>query len=724
MDELLAKADVTLAQHLQDVLRFGNEIAKFFEVDDDLYRKALLACALHDIGKATKSFQKHIKEEQKTSGKRSIRAFPHALASMPLVLVAESLMDKCEGKRVPELYATATVLSHHTPLHPHTFLGYQQADYDPKLWEVLSELWTKLQELMGSGLPSLADVRQCAQSLMQEALSALLDDASSGQSIRARMHQLDVGRYAQVKSILHLSDWLASAKLPDTSVLTMDDAPQRLQSSCDGLSLYEFQKQCDTHSGQDVHLRAPTGTGKTEALLLWASKAKRIIYLLPTQATTNAMWRRLCRIFGDDKVALVHAKAGYILLSEDEETSRDRLLGSVFARPVTVATLDQYLLAHLNGRHWEERRSLARKSALIIDEVHTYEPYTLGLLLEAIGCEKPALLAIASATLPNALRALLPSAHLVEAESELWHRCRHQIVLHDDLLSEGIEQAVEQARMGKNVLVIANTIADAQLIYKRISEELGWTCTRLLHSRYTLRDRQTKEQAVQKPEPGTILVATQVVEVSLDISYDLLLTELAPLDALIQRMGRVNRKGDKPPANVFIYTQSTEGSITVYGEHVLQRTLDILRQLPSQPTDKDLLEATEQLYEYVTNQKDWQDELNDGKQTLREIHNVLGCYTIDLTDEEMRHRFKSRRGQVHIDVLPSQFIQEAYQLRDRNELWRIVELLVPVPFYWTKWENTRRAFAPCSDLGVYVTDLKYDGEYGLQLESNVKAFFD
>jgi len=56
----------------------------------------------------------------------------------------------------------------------------------------------------------------------------------------------------------------------------------------------------------------------------------------------------------------------------------------VFAKPVTTATLDQYLLAHLNGRHREERRSLARHATIILDEVHAYEPYTLGILLEAL----------------------------------------------------------------------------------------------------------------------------------------------------------------------------------------------------------------------------------------------------------------------------------------------------------------------------------------------------
>ena len=68
---------------------------------------------------------------------------------------------------------------------------------------------------------------------------------------------------------------------------------------------------------------------------------------------------------------------------------------------MTIATLDQFLMAHLHGRHWEERQTLARPTTVILDEIHAYEPYTLGLLLEALRRERPARLALASATLPT-----------------------------------------------------------------------------------------------------------------------------------------------------------------------------------------------------------------------------------------------------------------------------------------------------------------------------------
>ena len=522
--------------------------------------------------------------------------------------------------------------------------------------------------------------------------------------------------------MLHLADWLASARKPQPSVLFLRNGDSALQAHVRALDkpLRKFQSQ--THQAQHTEvlwLRAPTGTGKTEALLLWASDAERLLYLLPTQATTNAMWQRLKKIYGKDAVALAHGRASYMLRCESDEDPLDaRLFGSVFARPVTVATLDQYLLAHLHGRHWEERRTLARRATVVLDEIHAYEPYTLGLLLEALQRERPKRLALASATLPEPILGLFPRGTLIEAEPELWQRRRHRIELREgSLLEEGPEEALRYACEGKRVLVIANTVRDAQTLYQKLAEknwQEGAVCKPplLLHARFILRDRMRKEERVSQAEPGAIFISTQVVEVSLDISYDVLITEVAPVDALVQRMGRVNRQGEQAPASVLIYTQWSEGAQRVYGRELLAWSLEILESLPQTPTDRELAQATERLYEQVVNTEDWQRELTEGRATLDELQRILGCYTIDLSDEELRSRFTARRGMVSVEVLPAQFVEEAYHLKEQNELWRLPELLVPVPIWWFK--VFAEQFSPISDLGVVQTTLAYDAELGLR----------
>jgi len=717
MAELLAKPDKGLVEHLADVTALGADIADRLGIPEPLRVKVILACALHDIGKATTDFQGYIRGQRE-------KAYPHALASLPFVLLAESLLAQQYGWERHRLEATAAVLTHHSPLGSEVYKSFETVAYHPELKQALCEVWALLEAHGVRELPSVEEFWRTVQPWLQNSPAALLEASFSvdgtNRTLRGILQGLPPQEFAQVKATLHLADWLASARKPQPSLLFLSNGDSALQAHVRALNkpLRRFQSQ--THQARHAEvlwLRAPTGTGKTEALLLWAGDTERLLYLLPTQATTNAMWRRLREIYGDDAVALAHGRALYMLRRElrresDEDPLDARLFGSVFARPVTVATLDQYLLAHLLGRHWEERRTLARRATVVLDEIHAYEPYTLGLLLEALEREPPARLALASATLPEPLLELFPRGTLIEAEPNLWQRTRHRVELREgSLLGEGVEAALRFAREGKRVLVIANTVRDAQTLYQNLAET-GWQKLALLHARFTLRDRMQKEERVSNPEAGTIFIATQVVEVSLDISYDVLITEIAPVDALVQRMGRVNRQGEHAPAPVLIYTRWSEGAQRVYGKELIAWSLEILAQLPPTPTDRDLAQATHQLYERVVNTEDWQRELAEGRTTLDELQRILGCYTIDLSDEELRERFTARRGMVSVEVLPAQFLGEAYKLKEQGGFWRLPELLVSVPIWWMK--EFAEQFSPISDLGVVQTMLAYDPELGLQ----------
>ena len=745
MAELLAKPDVPLLAHLEEVTRLGAEIAERMRLPAFLRSKALLACAMHDIGKATRSFQDYMQavraaQEAERRGapdreqerlrqiarKKKAAAYPHALASLPFVLAAEGMRFTNPEGGFRRYEATAAVLSHHSPLGPELYKGYEtfpECDWGA-LADLLRMLWEILHRHDVEGLPPTKDFENASRVLARQPPVALLDHplrfGNETRTLRGILQRLPPEDFARVKTVLHLADWLASAKSPQPFMLfrsvRASAVEQYLKNK--GHTLNEFQRDARSAASRDTFvLRAPTGTGKTEALLLWAGDAERILYLLPTQATTNAMWRRLREIYGDDPVGLSHGRASYMLRRESEEDPLDlRLFGSVFARPVTVATLDQYLLAHLHGRHWEERRSLARGATLILDEVHAYEPYTLGLLLEALEQEPPARLALASATLPDSLLRLFPRLDRekpVEAEPALWERRRHRIELREGKLTElGLEAALDLAREGKTVLIVANTVRDAQHLYRRLREEHRWPHCSLLHSRFTLLDRTRKEEEVRQPEPGMIFIATQVVEVSLDISYDALITEIAPVDALVQRMGRVNRQGGSGPAPVVIYRDWSEGARRIYGQDILLWSRELLEELPEIPRDADLARATHRLYERVVAAPEWQKELQEGRAALQEIRRILGCYTIDLSDEEMRARFTARRGMISIEVLPEAFVSTAYDLRERGETWRLPELLVPVPIYWLR--EYPHHFFPRSDLGCLQANLPYSPEEGLQ----------
>lgn len=723
MDEPLAKPDQGLLEHLQEVAERGQKIAERLGLGEDLKKRVVLACWLHDVGKALRSFQSYIKAVQelerakvkgapeheidrlrKVAYSRKAWAFPHALAALAPTLVIE---EKLLGE---PFLATAAVISHHSPLTESLYAKRERPPEDP---ESLLRFLRVLLPILGIQEKLLRDV----QELLQLPPSGILDDLRIG--LRGKFRSLTREDFAAVKTVLHLADWTASAgKDPEALFLSQGGRSIQMYLKEKGFEPHKFQEKAASLTGSSLALQAPTGTGKTEALLLWAGDAERILYLLPTQATVNAMWERLKKVYGEDVVGLAHGRSGYVLrktYGEEEGSLDHRLFGSAFAQPVVVATLDQYLIGHLQGRHWEERLTLSKQAAVILDEIHAYEPFTLGLLKEALESVPPKRLALASATLPSPLHSIFPTEEKIRAEEKFWNRRRYQLVLRDTTITEGLSEAVEAARSGKAVLLIVNTVLKAQSLYRFLRKRQGIPPERLklLHSRFVFRDRAVKEKQA-KPEPGTLLVATQVVEVSLDISYDLLFTEIAPLDALVQRMGRVNRDGTRPPVPVLIHTAWDKGSAAVYEQELLKRSLDLLERLSVSPTDGELVEVTDSLYREIMPRESYRKELELGRERLQELRDILGCYTLDLSDEKLRAFFTTRRrGGISIDVLPKSLLAEAERLVEAGKRWKLPELLVPVPAYWVSryWDHW---FWPCTDLGVYVTELEYNPEIGVQ----------
>ena len=145
---------------------------------------------------------------------------------------------------------------------------------------------------------------------------------------------------------------------------------------------------------------------------------------------------------------------------------------------------------------------------------------------------------------------------------------RHRVRLLEGNIHAAIPQIEEHLTEGKRALVVCNTVRHAQTVF----EELQFVArnAKLLHSRFILRDRERIEKELGDAD---LLVGTQAVEVSLDIDFDILFTEPAPIDALIQRFGRVNRKRQKGICDVCICREGGENDGFIYSTERVQRTL-------------------------------------------------------------------------------------------------------------------------------------------------------
>ncbi|MEE8583995.1 MAG: CRISPR-associated helicase/endonuclease Cas3, partial [Acidobacteriota bacterium] len=383
-----------------------------------------------------------------------------------------------------------------------------------------------------------------------------------------------------------------------------------------------FQPQSVQCLIEDLPLRpgltiveAPTGSGKTEAALAYASRllanglASSIIFALPTQATANAMLERLDRdaprIFEGANLVLAHGKARFNLLyqslqgsqqtieqgpqGQEEATSQcARWLAQsrkrVFLGQVGVCTIDQVLLSVLPMRHNFVRSFGVGKSVLILDEVHAYDSYMQGLLDEVLDLQRKAQgsVILLSATLPAASAARwtrqqaapdslppYPLVHFFDGQAAQRFQLppkqqaaqplrRVQMDLRtcaDALPDEGqLKEIVGWAAAGGRVALICNLVADAQLIFRRLKALFDGRLD-LFHSRFRFCDRQELEQRIVKDcsrskGGARIVVATQVIEQSLDLDFDAMWSQLCPVDLIFQRLGRLHRHANRqrPPS--------------------------------------------------------------------------------------------------------------------------------------------------------------------------------
>lgn len=359
------------------------------------------------------------------------------------------------------------------------------------------------------------------------------------------------------------------------------------------------EKVLSTVTGPGVYIiEAPMGMGKTEAAL-WAAyrllvsgRATGIYFALPTQATSNRMHLRmkeyLRRIsIGSSTSRLIHSnswlfdkKIGLCPVAtcsesgrEDARNGRDWFSSSKRAliAPFGVGTVDQALLGVVAAKHFFVRRFALAGKVVILDEVHSYDIYTGTLIdklvttLEGLGCT----VIILSATLSGKRRGQIVNCPKCDSKDEelsypvitgrvegdpfnpVVAAASGQRTVNVDFISidKATQEAIDLARKGGAVIWICNTVDEAQKQYQRfiklIQKEFP---VGLLHSRFPYWRREELENLWMErfgkdgtTRCGSILVSTQIVEQSVDLDADLMITELAPTDMLLQRLGRLWR---------------------------------------------------------------------------------------------------------------------------------------------------------------------------------------
>lgn len=387
-------------------------------------------------------------------------------------------------------------------------------------------------------------------------------------------------------------------------------------------------------------LEAPMGIGKTEAALsaveILASKfgAGGIYFGLPTQATANGIfgrirkWAEKCDTknhtirlahgatdLNEEYQELFHGTASEsvddgVIVHEWFEGRKQALLSDF-----VIATVDQLLLASLKQRHVMLRHLGLAGKVVVIDECHAYDAYMnvyLDHTLTWLGAYKVPVI-ILSATLPKERRNDLIKAYLKNKkfvipanESDNFSYPVITWTSGTEVMQKAVESGIANKRVclseidesqiisvlsekmadGGCVAVIVNTVAGAQSISKKISAEMSGFEVICFHSRFTSSDRAliekklleiTGRDSLQQERNRLIVVGTQVLEQSLDVDFDFMITELCPMDLLLQRSGRLHRHSDRirperlKNAQLVIFP-ATENGAKIYSKWILDRT--------------------------------------------------------------------------------------------------------------------------------------------------------
>lgn len=572
--------------------RFGRTLATLLGLDQDALERLIgWSCALHDLGKFSPAFQWQASETARSLGQPET-PFKYDVRhdSLGWVLwsqaLAPALIEDADSQEIAAHWIRCATGHHGAP--PSKSSGAKLVRWTAYFCEAdrsAAEEWCSYATRhFAPPFHTCRTERLAATTWWIAGLITLADWlGSSTEWFPYESASRDVSDYWK-------ETCARAARAVAEAGLDIPETRRSFSALFPGYTPTEIQRRTSelpTDKPYFLAIEEATGGGKTEAALT-AAGGDSFFFGLPTMATANGLWARTGVLGGQQ--ALVHGRRWTLPEAMSQATSwlNDSSRKAMLAR-IGVGTIDQAMLAVLYTRFSTLRLTGLCGRTLIIDEVHAYDDYMTAVLkvLVEFHARVGGSVILLSATMPLGHRKAfarawaqgrsLPAPELTGDSFPLLtyvnessakeipcptYRSRHVTVEYLSDSAAVLERISAAAASGQCVCWIRNTVREAI----EGSEQLTSTEQHvdLFHSRFMVADRRRIENEVMarfgkssttSQRAGRILVATQVVEQSLDLDFDLLVTDLAPIDLMLQRAGRLHRheRGHRGPPTLVVY---------------------------------------------------------------------------------------------------------------------------------------------------------------------------
>lgn len=750
LDDLWAKSPAanenegeSLLAHTLSVISVSERICNSLPISiaqrQEIAREVILCAALHDSGKVALGFQLSLRQTH--WGRR------HEMLSLAIAsAVAKELS-------VAGLFAIAT---HHKPIEyfDDAFNGQQIPSDRSNLWQEMVNNLLIHKDLLIEYLKLISSrVNFKIEGFETLSLETRLKKVWFNKEYQSYRIDISQRRHASLlRGLLITADHIASAHQFDLTKIPVQKDYSAIISRKElkGNNILPFQQRCAETKGNAI-LKAPTGSGKTAAILFWSAYNQaengRLFYVLPHTASINAMHKRLQKIYGEKIVGVLHHKnAAYLFrVFENDYSSTDAAkmaqtisgLARELYHPIRVTTPHQILRVALHGKGWELGLAEFPNACFVFDEIHAFEPLLVGLTIATVTWLKSmgAKVLFASATLPSFLEKILREEigihdeNIISLDPEnqddkvVLDKIRHRIEIREGSLLSNIETLMTEIKAsGKTTLIVCNHVATSQKVYEKLREK--FKDIRLLHARFNAEDRFNIEREIQADNPPNILVATQAVEVSLDLDYDCGYIEPAPADALGQRLGRINRKGiRREPAKVVIFAEPSvkikESPVYLpYDREITIETVNLLREAEFL-SEFLLTEVVNKIYRdgYKGDSKtEYEKGLNNPVIASFDENIIAGTHK-----DWVEGIIEGSDGQM--EVLPIELYDRFINLKEEKRYLEAKLLLVPIQIRQCRRLIAERKLWKDEVTEEYRTSLRYSPECGLDLEKQIDNIF-